>query len=171
MKKLLALLSILTITFLSCKKTASNYWHNTLEGKEWKTANQHPSISSEGDELYFDLKMSCGKFTLIYKFRTDISGYESMTNSCFQQATHWEYIADQYQIDESNGRIKFNGVYTQPDFIKPADTCTNRPSTFNRDVKISNYKNGVQFDFPQEYKWQNVHGYLINTGKVDCNNF
>jgi hypothetical protein len=69
MKKLLVLLSILTIAFISCKKTASNYWHNTLEGKEWKTANQHPSISSEGDELYFDLKIICVKFTLIYKLQ------------------------------------------------------------------------------------------------------
>ena len=102
---------------------------------------------------------------------TDIGGPDSTVTSCYQEVTHWEYIAGQYQIDESNGCIKFNGVYTKQDFIKPADTCTNRPSTFYRVVKISNYKNGVQFDFPQEYRWQNVHGYLINTGTVDCNKF
>jgi hypothetical protein len=171
MQKKTIFIFILTFTLLSCKKTPSNYWHNKLEGKQWQTANQHAPLLTEEDELYFDLKLGCGNFKLIKKYRTDAIGSDSMSAGKNIYQSHWEYIKGNYLIDENTSSIIFNGIYTKRDFLTKADTCFYPDGIYKKIISLSDYKNGVNFDFPKDVSSQNVHGYLINTGTVDCTKF
>ena len=172
MKNYLFLALLIIASLVACNKpanTTSNYWHNKLEGQFWESAHLI-QVTDFTDFIGYDIKLTCGHFTLIKRYYTD-AGADTINGDCGAKIDcHWEYAKGTYTIDEGNNTITLTGSYTQSDFIKPAAGCRAHPS-FSQNLKLSDYKSGVRFDFPIEAPYKYVESYLINKGTVNCGSF
>jgi hypothetical protein len=172
MKKLLLLTLIITVALIACNKpssTTSNYWHNKLEGKFWESAHLI-QVTNNVDFIGYDLKLSCGRFTLIKRYYTD-AGVDTINGDCSAKIDcHWEYATGSYTINEVNSTLAITGNYTKSDFIRQADGCRAHPN-FTQVLRLSDYKSGVRFEFPIEAPYSYSENYLVNRGTADCGSF